>query len=66
MELNKYYGEDGLVIDPNLAYVSNSKDISDLIREMNDNGLLVSVIDMSGDVIRVPVKGTGQEIFQSI
>ena len=60
MELNKYYGKDGLVIDPNLAYVSSSKDISDLIREMNDNGLLVSVIDMSGDVIRVPVKGTGQ------
>tara|TARA_R110002110_G_scaffold266976_2_gene482742 strand:- start:60 stop:1928 length:1869 start_codon:yes stop_codon:yes gene_type:complete len=60
MELNKYYGEDGLVIDPVLGFTSSSKDISDLIKEMNDNGLLVSVIDMSGDVIRVAVKGTGQ------
>ena len=33
MELNKYYGEDGLVIDPVLGFTSSSKDISDLIKE---------------------------------
>ena len=44
--------------DKNLAYRNVSRSISDLIDEMNKNGLEVSSIDTSGQVQRVPVKGT--------
>ncbi len=60
MKLDKYFGAEGIVIDKNLGYVSSSKDIADLIQTMNDQGLLVNMIDMSGEVVRVPVKGTAQ------
>ena len=44
--------------DKNLAYRNVSRSISDLITEMNNNGLEVSAIDTSGEVVRCAVKGT--------
>ena len=56
MDLTKFY-ENGLVLDKELHFGSAGKDIADLISEMNTNGLLVSSIDTSGEVIRVKVTG---------
>ena len=56
MDLTKFY-ENGLVLDKELHFGSAGKDIADLISEMNANGLLVSSIDTSGEVIRVKVTG---------
>lgn len=44
--------------DKNLAYRNVSRNINDLINEMNSNGLEVSAIDTSGEVVRVPIRGT--------
>ena len=43
--------------DKNFAYRSTSDSLSDLIKDMNENGLIVSAVDMSGDMVRVPVRG---------
>ena len=58
MNLTSFYGNDGLIIDQNLHFPSAGKDISDAINQMNDDGLLVSFIDNSGEVIRCNVKAT--------
>ena len=57
-DLTSFYGNDGLIIDQNLHFPSAGKDISDAINQMNDDGLLVSFIDNSGEVIRCNVKAT--------
>lgn len=43
---------------PNLKFKTESADISDLINQMSDDGLVVDHIDTSGDIIRVPVKAS--------
>ena len=45
MDLTKYYGEKGLVIDENFAFASTGKSTDDLIREMNNQGLFINHID---------------------
>src|SRR6056300_32140 len=56
MELTKWYGEKGLVIDDNFAFASQGNSTDDLIREMNNQGLFVNSLDLTGQVTRVPVK----------
>ena len=56
MDLTNFY-ENGLVLDNELHFGSG-KDISDAINQMNDDGLAVSFIDTSGDVIRCMVKAS--------
>lgn len=56
MDLTKFY-ENGLVLDKELHFGSG-KDISDAINQMNDDGLAVSFIDTSGEVIRCMVKAS--------
>ena len=55
MELTKWYGEKGLVIDDNFAFASQGNSTDDLIREMNNQGLFVNSLDLTGQVTRVPV-----------
>ena len=45
MELTKWYGEKGLVIDDNFAFASQGNSTDDLIREMNNQGLFVNSLD---------------------
>ena len=56
MDLTNFY-ENGLVLDKELHFGSG-KDISDAINQMNDDGLAISFIDTSGDVIRCMVKAS--------
>ena len=56
MELTKWYGEKGLVIDENYAFASQGNSTDDLIREMNNQGLFVNSLDLTGQVTRVPVQ----------
>ena len=56
MDLTKYYGEKGLVIDENFAFASTGKSTDDLIREMNNQGLFINHIDTTGVVTRVAVR----------
>jgi len=56
MDLTKFY-ENGLVLDKELHFGSG-KDISDAINQMNDDGLAISFIDTSGEVIRCMVKAS--------
>ena len=56
MELTKWYGEKGLVIDDNFAFASQGNSTDDLIREMNNQGLFVNSLDLTGQVTRVPVQ----------
>jgi phage/plasmid primase-like uncharacterized protein len=44
--------------DKNFAYKNTSKSISDLINQMNNDGLAVTNVDTSGNVNRVMVKAT--------
>ena len=56
MDLTNFY-ENGLVLDKELHFGSG-RDISDAINQMNDDGLAVSFIDTSGEVIRCMVKAS--------
>ena len=56
MDLTKFY-ENGLVLDKELHFGSG-KDISDAINQMNNDGLAVSYLDTSGEVIRCMVKAS--------
>jgi phage/plasmid primase-like uncharacterized protein len=56
MDLTNFY-ENGLVLDKELHFGSG-KDISDAINQMNDDGLAISFIDTSGEVIRCMVKAS--------
>ena len=56
MDLTKYYGEKGLVIDKNFAFALNGNSTDDLIREMNNQGLFVNHLDTTGAVVRVAVR----------
>ena len=62
MDLTNFY-ENGLVLDNELHFGSG-KDISDAINQMNDDGLAVSFIDTSGDVIRCMVKASSSTTGQ--
>ena len=58
VDLTKYYGNEGIVVDKNFAFSGTSKSITDLISEMKANGLLVDFIDTTGVLVRVPVMAT--------
>ena len=56
MDLTKYYGEKGLVIDKNFTFAIQGNSTDDLMREMNNQGLVVNHLDLTGTVTRVPVR----------
>ena len=56
MDINNIW--DDLGSNDHLAYKGSSRSISDLIQEMNNNGLDVVSLDTSGEVNRVKVKAT--------
>lgn len=56
MDLTKYYGEKGLVIDKNFTFAIQGNSTDDLMREMNNQGLVVNHLDLTGAVVRVPVR----------
>ena len=58
MDLTKYSGKDGLVVDPSFLYKKNKGNESDLIAEMQSIGLNVSFLNTSGELVRVPVTAT--------
>ena len=58
VDLTKYYGNEGIVVDKNFAFSGTSKSITDLISEMKANGWLVDFIDTTGVLVRVPVMAT--------
>jgi len=58
MDLTKYSGKDGLVVDPSFLYKKNKGNESDLIAEMQAVGLNVSFLNTSGELVRVPVTAT--------
>jgi len=53
MDLTKYFNERIVLND--LGF-SNGKNTSDLISEMQSHGLLVDFLDITGEIVRVPVK----------
>ena len=55
MDLTKYYGKKGIVIDRNFVIHGAGKSSDDLLMEMQGNGLLVNYLDTSGELVRVPV-----------
>jgi len=57
-DLTEYFGKAGLVVDKNFAFSGADKSLSDLISEMQGNGLVVDFIDTSGELVRVPVSAT--------
>ena len=57
-DLTEYFGKAGLVVDKNFAFSGADKSPSDLISEMQGNGLVVDFIDTSGELVRVPVSAT--------
>jgi len=57
-DLTEYFGKAGLVVDKNFAFSGANKSLSDLISEMQGNGLVVDFIDTSGELVRVPVSAT--------
>jgi len=54
MDLTKYFGEDGIVVNQDYAY-KTGKDLNDLINEMSNHGLMVDNLDLSGQLTRVRV-----------
>ena len=56
MDINNIW--DDLGSNDHLAYKGSSRSISDLIQDMNNNGLDVVSLDTSGEVNRVKVKAT--------
>ena len=56
MDLTKYYGEKGLVLDKNFTFAVQGNSTDDLMREMNNQGLFVNHLDTTGAVVRVAVK----------
>jgi len=56
MDLTKYYGEKGLVLDKNFTFAVQGNSTDDLMREMNNQGLFINHIDTTGVVTRVAVR----------
>lgn len=52
------YFEGGLALSEDIAFPNTAGDITDLVREMNSNGLRVDYIDMTGELQRVSVIAT--------
>ena len=53
MDLTKYFNERIVLND--LGF-SNGKNTGDLVNEMQSHGLLVDFLDITGEIVRVPVK----------
>ena len=65
MDLTKYYGEEGIVVNKDYAF-KKGKDLNDLIAEMSNHGLMVSDLDLSGQLTRVRVgEGAGGKADKS-
>ncbi len=59
MDLTKYFGEEGIVVDRNYVF-KEGKDVYELQAEMRSHGLLVEHLDLSGKLVRVQVsEGAG-------
>ena len=52
------YFKGGLALSEDIAFPNTAGDITDLVREMNSNGLRVDYIDMTGELQRVSVVAT--------
>tara|TARA_R110002110_G_scaffold408064_1_gene629403 strand:- start:71 stop:562 length:492 start_codon:yes stop_codon:yes gene_type:complete len=58
MDLTKYFNERIVLND--LGF-SNGKNTGDLVNEMQSHGLLVDFLDITGEIVRVPVKALGSK-----
>jgi len=59
MDLTRYFGEEGIVVDRNYVF-KEGKDVYELQAEMRSHGLLVEHLDLSGKLVRVQVsEGAG-------
>ena len=52
MDLTRYFGEEGIVVDRNYVF-KEGKDVYELQAEMRSHGLLVEHLDLSGKLVRV-------------
>ena len=60
VDLRKYVGDQGIVIDENFRFRGEKKSIDSLISEMTNDGLFIDYVNTTGELVRVPVKaGTG-------
>ena len=59
-DLKKYFGESGIVLDPSMVFTGEGKTSDDLLKEMNENGLQVSHLESTGELVRVPVTASSQ------
>ena len=57
IDFSKIFNEQE-VLSPTLKYRQESADISDLVRQMNNDGLRVSNINTTGEITRVPVNAS--------
>ena len=55
MDLTKFYGPDGLVLDSNFLIRGAGKTTDDMLKEMQSTGLRVDYLITSGELIRCPV-----------
>ena len=56
--LTKFFGDDGYVQNTELLFKTVTNDISDLISQMRDHGLIVDNIVTTGEVVRCRVTET--------
>ena len=59
------YFEGGLALSDDIAFPNTAGDITDLVRQMNNDGLRVDYIDTTGELQRVPVVATTSVIPRS-
>ena len=55
VDLTKYVGKEGIVIDGNFSFRGEKKSIDSLINEMSEDGLRIDYIDTTGELMRVSV-----------
>ena len=56
VDLRKYVGDEGIVIDENFRFRGEKKSIDSLISEMTNDGLFIDYVNTTGELVRVPVK----------
>ena len=65
MDLTRFFGEEGIVVDQDNIY-KQGKDLNELVNEMRNHGLLVDHLDTSGQLVRVRVaEGAGAKADRS-
>ena len=55
VDLTKYVGKEGIVIDGNFSFRGEKKSIDSLINEMSEDGLRIDYINTTGELVRVSV-----------